>query len=328
MKAIPNYQSSAFIVPGDALTHITYASKEDLAVLMYVLYKDEFTVTNAAEELSLSESVFIDSLKFWEERNVFSTGSAKKENSARKTAERKAVRPSKKTVLRSSLPSYTTEETAAFLEDNLGTAELIDNCEGIIGKIFTTAETNIIIGLLDHLSLSGDYILLLFAHAAKIEKKSVRYIEKLALGFVDRDITSYSALEAELSKIEIANSMMGKIRTLFGIGSRAFSEKEKTMISKWCNEWNFSFEIIEKAYEITVNNTGDASLSYTNAILDNWHNANLTSADEIDSYITANPKNYDKGKAKHKKGVATPLSVSSFDTDDFFEAALKRSYGE
>ena len=335
MKIAPNYQSSAFIVPASVLDRLADADRDTLACLLYVLANPDFSISSASAKLDIDEADFITALRFWEEAGVIETksrGKCKaKTNDDTKT--KKKASPEKgssaaKHRMQSRLPSYTTEEVARFLEQNASTAELIDTCENILGKIFTTAETQIVIGLLDHLSLSEDYIMLLFAHAVKIDKKSVRYIEKMALGFVDRDITKYSELEAELASAEAVESSIHHVRSLFGLGARALTAKEKSMIRDWCVTWGFSDEIITKAYEITANATGEASLSYANAILENWHNAGLRTTEEIDAYSAEFEKKKKPGKNTKKKGSSATPFESSFDTDDFFEAALRRSYDE
>lgn len=325
MKVTPEYKQSAFIVPSSALEHLSDADGVDLACLLYVLGKGEFTVTGAAEDLGIEEQELIKALNFWESKGVISTasgkGTASKSNtaSAAKTAASKNEEASKaKTKQSSALPTYTTAETARFLESNKNTAEIIDSCENIIGKIFTTAETNIVIGMLDHLGLSGDYILLLFAHAAKLGKKSLRYIEKLALSFADRNITEYAELEEALADIELCSTTQKHVRNIFGLGRRAFTDKEQKFIYNWTVKFCYGNDIISKAYEVTVNNTGSASLSYANAVLENWYKAGLTTLEQIDESLAANKKDA-KANADSDK--------SSFDTDDFFEAALKRSYG-
>lgn len=329
MKIIPNYGSEAFIVPSEVLKHLSEADETALRCLLYSLSHIDFNVSSAAEQLGVPEEDFIESIRFWEESGVISLKSSKrKQSTATKSTKKEEPAPSVTHKRTSSLPVYTTAETAKFLEDNAQTAKLIDACESILGKIFTTAETNIVIGLIDHLGLSAEYIMLLFAHAGKTEKRSVRYVEKLALSLVDRDITKYEELEAELASLEKTENAIVKIRSLFGMGTRAVTPQEKKMISNWCVKWKFSDEIIEKAYEITANTTGGASLKYANAILENWHNEGLKSLEEIESYSVEYDKSK-RGASKYtKKGSnATPLE-SSFDTDDFFEAALRRSYEE
>ncbi|MCQ2456080.1 MAG: DnaD domain protein [Clostridia bacterium] len=324
MKAIPDYKNSAFIVPGSVLEHVEGADRCDLAVLLWVLGKGDFSVTSAADSLGISENDFLASLRYWEECGVLTTGISKKSKRAEKTDKKEEALP-EKTKRTSSLPSYTTEETARYLEKNKKTAELIDSCEQLLGKIFTTAETNIVIGMLDHLSLSGDYILLLFAHAVKIGKASVRYVEKMALGLVDRDITKYKELEAELAAVELSETTLRQVRSMFGIGSRVFTAKEKKTVRTWCVDWGFGEDVIGKAYEVTVNATGDASLNYANAVLDTWHAEGLETPEQIDEYLEKHRNAKPSGKKGGKKAGS---GTSSFETDDFFEAALKRSYGK
>ena len=324
MKAIPDYKNSAFIVPGSVLENIDGADRCDLAVLLWVLGKGDFSITSAADSLGISENDLLASLRYWEECGVLTTGISKKSKGAEKTDKKSSRTEKEKPKRSSSLPSYTTEETARYLEKNKKTAELIDSCEQIIGSVFSTAETNIIIGLLDHLSLSGDYILLLFAHAVKIGKGNVRYVERMALGLVDRDITKYKELEAELAAVELADDVLGRVRSMFGIGSRVFTAKEKKTVRTWCVDWGFGDDVIGKAYEVTVNATGEASINYANAVLDTWHAEGLTTAEQIDEYLEKHKKDKPSGK---KSGKKKDDAASSFETDDFFEAALKRSYG-
>lgn len=334
MKIIPNYGKSAFIVPSSVIEKMAEADRDTLACLLYLLANPDFSVSTASSSLGIDEADFIAALRFWEDAEVIETKSrGKSKAKADDTKQNKKQTTVKEGTVKarraaSHLPSYTTEELAVFLEKNASTAELIDTCENMIGKIFTTAETQIVIGLLDHLALSEDYIMLLFAHAVKIDKKNLRYIEKMAIDFVDRNITKYSELEAELASAEAVESSIHHVRRLFGIGARALTAKEKSMVRDWCVTWGFTDEMIAKAYEITANATGDASLSYANAILENWHNADLKTMEEIDAYSAEFDKKKKTGKYSKKKGsTATPFE-SSFDTDDFFEAALRRSFDE
>lgn len=333
MKISAEFKRSAFAVPGSVLEHLRDADSLELSVLLYALAKGDFNLTDAAEELGTDESEFMSAVAVWEARGVLvieRRGTKKSRASKSSTAtdspkKERAKEPPKKqtdsTVKKSSrrtsqLPGYTMEESAAFLEQNKASAEIIDSCENIIGKIFTTAETNIVIGMLDHLALSGDYILLLFAHAASIGKNSVRYIERLAISFFDRGITEYAELEQELAAIKRASELETRVRAIFGLGRRALTSKEEKFIRSWSTKLCYGEDIIRRAYEITVNNTNEPSMDYANAVLENWYKANLKTLEEVDASLAAR-------SAERKKESE---DSSSFDTDDFFEAALKRSY--
>ena len=120
-------------------------------------------------------------------------------------------------------------------------------------------------------------------------------------------------LEEELKRREASADAETKIRSLFGVGERAFTTKEKRFISVWINDMSFSIEIIEKAYEVTADATGKGSFAYANSVLERWNAAGLRTLDQIE--------------ASYKKSGSESPATGSFDTDSFFEAAVRRSLG-
>ena len=57
--------------------------------------------------------------------------------------------------------------------------------------MFSTAEINILVGMVDFLALDGDYIMLLCQHCVDDGKRTMRYVEKTALALVDQGVTRY-----------------------------------------------------------------------------------------------------------------------------------------
>ncbi|MBQ3900805.1 MAG: DnaD domain protein [Clostridia bacterium] len=334
MKIIPNYKNSVTVIPTHAILYFEEATADDIVVLLAVLrHGGSFDPSRICEELSMDGSTLDASLNFWAEKDVISVveedeadrlPGAKDKNEPEIVKIRGEVaKPRRKTLQRPDVPSYTAEETTSFMELNEETSALLDSCQQIIGKMFSTAETNIIIGLMDHLGLSEDYIGLLFAHAAKKDRRSVRYVEKLAIDLFDKGITEYSALVEELQSMEEADSRESMVRRIFGLGKRSLTGKEKGFVNNWCVEWNYGEDVIGIAYEITVANTNEASMPYANAILEKWHGKGLKTAAEVEKFVEDEKKKKSGGGKKGDKGAA-----SSFDTDDFFEKALTRSYGD
>ncbi len=217
-----------------------------------------------------------------------------------------------------SLPRYSTEELVALLEKRRELASLVDECSRILGKVFSTHETSILLGIVDYLGVDSEYLLLLLAHCVKVGKKSVRYAEKLAFSLYDEGITSLPALQECLKKRQELNEMEGKIRTLFGMNSRALTTKERKHIDTWLFTYRYGMDIITLAYEIAVDAIGKSSIPYTNSILERWAASDLHTLDDIKA---AEQSRATAGQAKSEPG-------NSFDTDAFFDAALKRSFGE
>lgn len=212
------------------------------------------------------------------------------------------------------LPNYSTAELSDLLEKSQSLRMLVNEAQNIWGKVFNPYEAQLLVGLSDYLRLDDEYILLLLAHSKRIGKKSLREVERYALRLVDDGVTNVAALEKFVKCAEMWRTIEGKIRTMFDLGNRAFTAKEEKMLSNWTS-YGYGEDIIRRAYEITVNATNKPSLPYANSILERWHSEGLDTAAQIDAKLDAE---------REKKGQA--VMTGSFDTDDFFEAALKRSF--
>ncbi|MBE6599386.1 MAG: DnaD domain protein [Ruminococcaceae bacterium] len=327
MKIIPCYKNSIINLPGETvLPRLSTASREELAVLIAVTSAPEFDVSALAMKLNITEATLLQAISTWTRCGAISVAESKE--TARTEAEEsvptereadggKTPNVTRVTALRSTtLPHYSTEETARYLEENPSFASLLDSCQMILGKVFNTAEATIIIGMADHLSLSHEYIMLLFAHAKNMGKDSVRYIEKMALSLFDKGVLTYAELIEEVGAREAAMSMESFVRKLFGLGRRALIESEKVMIDRWTNEYKMDRDMIRRAYEITVAKTTEPSFPYMNAVIENWHKAGYSTIEQVTAAEEAYRRDKE-AKAEH---------TGSFDTDEFFEAALKRSF--
>lgn len=315
------YGNKALVLPASVTDAAANASANDFRVLC-AFAKDQalchdlsFGVEAVAKELSLTAAAVKASLAFWRGAGVI-TQTAEKGNE-KKPRGTEAVKEASKTakpVPDRGLPTYSTEELADIVEGNKDFGALIAACQQTFGKIFNTAEVNIIAGLTNYLGLEGDYILLLLSHCVRMEKKSLRYAEKTALSLYDDGITDASALEERLQRIEMMASATGKIRTVFGASSRALTAKEKKMIEQWVCVMKYDIEVIRLAYDATVDAIQKPSFSYTNTILERWYAAGYKTVEDVNRAM----EEYRRQK----------LGGSSFDVDDFFSAALKNTYGE
>ncbi len=317
MKIIPIYRNEILSLPAEVISEkLSTASHDELRVLLAVMTEREFTVSDLAAKLEMTENTFRRAVSFWESAGAFTL-----ESSADLTPAEVAkaqMKDGKKPLAASTLPHYSSEEMAAVIERTPESRGLIDSCQQTLGKMFNAAETAIILGLMDHLSLSPAYILLLCSHAAEREKPSVRYVEKMALDLFDRDVLTYAALEAELNAAKERASTEFFIRDLFGVGQRKLIKKEKDFIENWVGTWRFSREMLRLAYEITVEKTKEPNFNYANAILERWYTAGFTTVEEVEAAE-------EKRAANREKNVP---AGTSFATDSFFEAALQRSYEE
>lgn len=327
MKITFKYGDSVTAIPSRPLSeHICDAGRDELAVFLTLALDPLASAEEICEKLGITHDAFMSAVSFWRGAGAITVSledgeklPSSKKRSAKAESKPSAIEPEKqpaKPIAQpSSIPHYTTAQIAGFLEASDKLRQYVENCQQILGKIFNTGEAAMLIGIVEYLGVDTEYVALLCAYCVSHGKKSVRYIEKMALGLYDEGITKYAELEDHLRRLGKSEDMQPEIRKMFGIGERAFTPKEKKFIESWCVGMGYGMDMIAHAYEITVNNTGKAALPYANSILENWYQAGYKTLSDV----TAAEEEYRKTK---KSGDA------SFDTDDFFDAALKRSYGE
>ena len=311
------YGSRVIVLPATALAVAEHASALDLRVLLAAAGNPDLLADAASGAASLAKALGVsageigNSLAFWRGAGVLV------EHEGAVLAEPARMQPApvqKKPVTDRGLLSYTATELAEAVQGNAELSALINACQQTFGKIFTTAEVAIIAGLSAQLSLDGEYILLLLSHCVRMDKRSLRYAEKTALSLYDEGVTSAAALEERLRRIEIMADATGKIRTMFGMASRSFTTKEKKMIENWICTMQYDNEVIRLAYEATVDAIGKPSIAYANTILERWYAEGYRTTEDVTNAMEAYRR--------------TKMGGSSFDIDDFFETALKNTYGE
>ena len=321
MKIEMNYGRRVSVIPASAWDRLERASKIDIKLLFALsgavsgIDPDNATAEDIAERLGLTPKQIEKSISFWQSAGVISvTGAdavAETEKSPVESTEEK--KESKTIVLRSDeMPKYTTEEMSAILERRQETLYLLDECQQEFGKIFSTRELNIIVGMLDYLGVDIAYVVTLLKYCNKIGKRSIGYAEKLAFNFVEEGIDNTEALKVRLGELEALYDNENVVRKLFGMKSRALTAKEKKCIGLWFGQFGYDKEIVRRAYEITVETINEPSVSYAHAILERWHGEGIKTLEDVDKSIEARRAE----KAKEANGN------SSFDTDDFFKAAL------
>lgn len=213
------------------------------------------------------------------------------------------------------LPNYTIEELSALLESRKNLSLFIDECQRAYGRMFNPRDVSKILGLHEYLSLSEEYVLTLlryFGEMPEEERKSLHYVERMAFSLTDEGITDTAALRDRLDALTRMKEHEGQIRTIFGVGTRSFTAKEKKAVMQWIEEFRCDMDMIRLAYERTVNATSKPSILYASKILERWNREGLKTVSEVEA----------------SEVKPTGPSGLNFDTGDFFEAALRNSYGE
>lgn len=354
-----SYGDAVCAIPARALGERD-AERADLLVLMH-LCADPSAAGNIpvlAKRIGCTQKKVLSSIEFWRETGIITvenadTTSAASANpaaasAAHVSAASAASAASASTAAASTVPApageggasrfeqrpqYSGEELAALTDAHGGELrKLIDTCQGIVGRIFTQAEAAKVVGLYEYLGLDIEHILALFTYCAHRGKRAVGYVEKTAYNLYDEGIDSAAKLEEYIKKKEEKEREEAHLRSLFGLGSRALTAKERQEFAKWLHEWRLPEEVVVRAYEQTVENTGKYSLAYMSRVLESWYMAGLCSIEKLDEYerkrLTSVGGASKTGAVRSAHGAsgAAQNGADSFDTDRFVELALARSY--
>ena len=231
------------------------------------------------------------------------------------------------------LPHYTTSELADLLEKRPEARENIDECHRIWGSLLNSQEINTILALSDYLGLEWDYILSLMARCVEDMDKlgarhSMRYVEKQALAYYDEDIRTLDALQDKFRALDKLRSTEGRLRTLFGMGERKLTPRETKYFSTWLHDFGYDYEIIELAYNVAVDAKGEPKMSYINSVLANWDKDGLRTPAAIEEAQLLFRADRDRKRVAAKPKTAPVGEDGSFNTENFFEAAVRRSLGD
>lgn len=319
------------VLPKDIAKTFANADEQDLKILSLLLMaadaNGEVSEDFCIEELlEMSNEAINASLKFWRGAGVIGASrSAKKKldvEEARKSDEQKAfvVIPTAHrngAVESSGVENYKSAELANLLEERTVTASFIDEAQKVFGKTFNTHDTNIVVGLIDQYGFEEEAILAILAYVLRLGKKSVKYAEKIAIGLYDDGYTAALDVVTRINAIEQSKEDIYKIKQMFGFGARELTKSEKDIFSKWLQTYGYDVDVIRFAYDITVNSIQKPVPRYTDKIIEKWYSEGLRSLADIESY---------EAKKKEKPSAGEGKVQKSYEIDDFFEAAIKRSH--
>ncbi len=285
--------------------------------------------------LGMERSEIDASLKFWRGAGILGTPTTVK---TEKTQEEKNPSERTKETARKTLPetahrngvlersgslgSYSSSELAGLMEKRRVSAEFIDEAQRIFGKVFRVYDTGILVGIVDQLGFEEEAVLSILAYTVKRGKKTLRYAEQVAMALYDDGITETAKVLDRLHRMEQSGEVIAKVRTLFGASGREMTATEKKLFTAWTEKFAYDIAVIRMAYDITVDTIQKPAPKYTNSILEAWYAEGLRTEADVRRYIEAKEEEKAGGKTGER---ATP---KSYDVEDFFEAALKRSYEE
>lgn len=149
--------------------------------------------------------------------------------------------------------------------------------ETYIGRPFSTTELNSFCYINDQLHFSSDLMEYLIEYCVTRGKKSVRYIESVAINWYQQGITTVKEAKEQST---LFSQNVFPIMKAFGISNRDPGSAELDYIKKW-NSLGLGTDIIIEACSRTLLATHQASFPYANKILEDWKRLGVRNTSDI-----------------------------------------------
>ena len=179
----------------------------------------------------------------------------------------------------------------------------------LLGKTLSSTDVQILYSFYDYYGFPAEVAVMMLTYATTKEKRNMRYIEKIAIDWAEKEILTVDDAENHIKRLEQRAKRENKIRQALGIFDRKLTETEERFISAWANELKVPSELVPIAYERTINATGKLSCAYMDKIFKNWTTAGIKTAEQL-----ANAEAEYKSKQTPNNSVTTvkPSKFNNF----------------
>lgn len=212
--------------------------------------------------------------------------------------------------IRSLTPDHISE-----LKQNEEVSQLLYIAEQYLAKTLTPTEMQKIFFFYDELHMSADLIEYLVEYCVSRGRKSMRYIETVALAWTRDGVTTVEMARDASSRF---SKDYYTILKAMGISGRNPVENEISYIDTWRKTYGFDLELIQEACSRTVLSTGQPSFQYADKILSGWKNKNVHTLEDV-RLLDAEHKKRQLEKAVSRKKQPAAQSQSNNRFNNFHQ---------
>ena len=198
--------------------------------------------------------------------------------------------------IRSLTPDHISE-----LKQNEEVSQLLYIAEQYLAKTLTPTEMQKIFFFYDELHMSADLIEYLVEYCVSRGRKSMRYIETVALAWTRDGVTTVEMARDASSRF---SKDYYTILKAMGISGRNPVENEISYIDTWRKTYGFDLELIQEACSRTVLSTGQPSFQYADKILSGWKKKNVHTLEDIRLLDAEHKKRQLEKSVSHRKQPA------------------------
>lgn len=280
--------------------YLTAANGDYVKLYMYCFYlckhKIDISPLDLSQKLSLPISTIEQGLKYWEENEVLI-----KKGKSYIVADLKQLEVNK---LYKPKLALSTEDAIKNTEKNVYRSQAITAVnEMFFQGLMSEAWFSDINLLFSKYMFDEDVVISLFNYCYTRQALHRKYLFTVADAWSKSGVKTQNDLDRYSINYEKATQIKKSIAKKLGL-VRKLSEYEEAYVEKWFFEFNYPMDVIEIALRKTTSKT-NPNFDYLDKILTDWHERNLNTTDEINTFMKEQ-----KEKAKSIKNLTSnPQSV-------------------
>ena len=270
-----------------------------------------------ADRLNLTQKDILRAVSYWEKAGLLKPLTVRKEFPEESAAAVSALTaPASPAAGKSSFPAGETGHTAArpipdkvsltpveieARQKETDLSQTIFMAETYLGRPFSSHELNSLCYIRDQLGFSTDLMEYLVEYCAGRGKNNVRYIERVAIEWYRKGITSVAEAKEESDKYV---DQVFPVMKALGLSGRGPAPAELEFIRHW-TQLGLPSDLIIEACSRTLLAVHQPSFQYANRIIEGWHAKGVRSKKDIEEL----DKRHQETQAKRK--AAVPSSPTS-----------------
>ncbi len=331
-KINPMAFTGIFPVPNSLVDeNIRLASVVQLKVLLFILRHSndgQWGAEIIAEALSLDEDDVKDAMIFWSERGLLmKEGQAPSASlTAEKKTEKAAPVKEEKRVseIPISRPSY--DDVAKRIKESDEITVLLQEAQTVLGRTIGYDGQSVLVMIYDSYDLPTEVILMAIEYSLSLKKTGWASIARIARRWSELEIDTLEGAMQYIEEHNIVDETWDKLRKLTEITNRNPTEKQRKYMVAWVKEYGYNEDIIYRAYEESIDNTGKMSMPYMDRIIRSWHEKGVKTLADIQNekikWETEKKKRFSKDKKKEEKAEGD----ASYDIDEYMKKSLNLQY--
>ena len=321
-------------VPDDFIeTYMPMANGDYVKIYLYLLHclKNDkmLSVSSLADLFQCTENDIKRALKYWESKQLLSMEeNAYGELTALSLTDAPSAAPvqpvTEPFAEAAAIPekhSYSPAETKAFKEQ-IEIKHLLFACEQYIGKPLTKTDVETLLYFYDQLHFSTDLIEYLVEYSVSKNKRSLRYMETVALEWHKKGIQTVE--EAKLDSKPFAKECYLVLKAL-GINNHDPLPTEVAYVNRWMKDYGFSIDIILEACNRTIMQIHKPKFEYTDGILKKWKDAGVHHLADVDK-LTEEHKNRAAARTQNKTDKPFTTRFHNFEQHTYDSKDLEKFF--